>query len=155
MAPQKLVPKRSGCGLRIRGVTLILDYPVTLFQPRGAWHQVRNTECSIVNRYQIKEYHLESAEETYLFKSRLGVMSYPFHPWFVYHIYPSNRTKQNSMELFVKAKFYFKSTRNPDWTTSHHNSIRFVREINQCLVKVFWNESDYWELALVSWGDMT
>ena len=31
-------------------------------------------------------------------------------------------------------------------------SFRFV---NQSLVKVFWNESDYWQLALVSWGNVT
>ena len=67
---------------------------------------------------------------------------------------------KNSMELFFNAKFDFISTWNRDSTTSHHkhpvcqSPVRERREINQCLVKVFWNESDYWQLAPVSWGNV-
>ena len=59
--------------------------------------QVQNVDCSIVHSYQLGEYQFESAVESYLFNSLLGVVSRPFRPWFVYYIYPpSYRTKQKS-----------------------------------------------------------
>ena len=64
---------------------------------------------------------------------------------------------KDSMELIFNTKFHFESTWNRDWATSHHNGLsvpcRGHWETNQCLVKVFWNKSDYWQLALVSWGN--
>ena len=68
---------------------------------------------------------------------------------------------KNSMELFFNAKFDFKSTWNRHWTTSHHkhpvcqSPTGDAEKKKQCLVKVFWNESDYWQLAPVSWDNMT
>ena len=48
---------------------------------------------------------LDSAEETYLFNSLLGVVSCPFHPWFVEYIYPpSNLTKQNLHGIIFQRK---------------------------------------------------
>ena len=55
---------------------------------------------------------------------------------------------KNSMELFFNTKFHFKSTQNHDWATFHRKhpvcqSPAGTQEINQCLVKVYWNELDY------------
>ena len=47
----------------------------------------------------------ESAEETCLFNSLLGVVSCLFHSWFVWNIYPpSNRTKQKLHGIIFQRK---------------------------------------------------
>ena len=64
---------------------------------------------------------------------------------------------KKSMELFFNAKFDFKSTWNRDSTTSNNQHPVCQSPVGEAekLTKVFWNESDYWQLAPVSWGNVT
>ena len=56
-----------------------------------------------------------AAVETYFFKSWLGVVSCPFHPRFIYHIYPSNNLAMQKPHRIVLQRKIWRQIQMKSW----------------------------------------